>query len=105
MTSWMWRNRPKRWARLRGKMRRRARSHFPPSMASKESFEAIDGGKCDLALRRIFPRSLAQRFGRFLHIQDVIHNLESQTDVLAVLREGFYLRGLATRRNSAHANA
>ena len=29
MTFWTWRNRPKRWARRRAKMRRRARSRFP----------------------------------------------------------------------------
>ena len=34
MTFWMWRNRPKRWARPRARMRRRARSHSRPFTAS-----------------------------------------------------------------------
>ena len=49
--------------------------------------ESVDRGESDLLLLRVFARCFAERFGRFLHVQDVVHNLKSQADVLPVAGE------------------
>ena len=70
--------------------------HFP------RGFEAVDGGESDLALCGVFARSLAQGFGRFFYVEDVIHNLEGETDVFAVSRQGFNLSSRRYRPPRCH---
>ena len=54
--------------------------------------DAVDRRERDLVLLRVFARRLAQRFGGFLHVQDVVHDLKCQADVLAVAGERLVLR-------------
>src|ERR1035438_5755103 len=64
-------------------------------------FEAIDGWEGDLVLLGVFARGLAERFGGFLHIEDVVHDLKGQADVLAVAGERLVVRVAGARADGA----
>ena len=65
--------------------------------------QAIDGREGDLVLRRVLAGGFAERLGGFLDVEDVVHNLERQADVLAVAGERFILRGGGAGGMRAHA--
>src|SRR5207247_6808935 len=62
-------------------------------------------GERDLVLRRVLARGLTERLARFLNVQNVVHDLEGETDVLAVTGERLILRGGRARVDRAHAQA
>src|ERR1022692_4740463 len=68
-------------------------------------FEAIDGWEGDLVLLGVFARGLAERFGGFLHVEDVVHDLKGQADVLAVAGERLVVRVAGARADGAQAQA
>ena len=53
----------------------------------------------------IFARGLAERFARFLDVQNVVHDLKRQADVLAVARNGIELLFVGARVDRPHAHA
>ena len=67
--------------------------------------EAVNCREGDLALGGVFACRFAESFGRFLDVEDVVHDLKRQADVFAVIRERLYLRGVATGADSSHAYA
>src|SRR6185312_5442516 len=69
------------------------------------AIEAVDGGEGDFALGFILAGGFAEGFGRFLDVEDIVHNLKGEAGMLAVLRERVELRGVRTRGDAAHANA
>ena len=60
--------------------------------------QAVDRRERDLVLRRVLARGLAERFGGFLHVQNVVHDLKRQADVLAVAGERGVLLVAGARR-------
>jgi hypothetical protein len=51
------------------------------------SLQPVNRRKRDLVLGRILAGRLAQRRGGLLHVQNVVHNLKRQPDMLAVAGE------------------
>src|ERR1039458_3808125 len=64
-------------------------------------FEAIDGWEGDIVLLGVFARGLAERFGGYLPVEDVVHDLKGQADVLAVAGERLVVRVAGARADGA----
>ena len=59
--------------------------------------DAVDRGEGDLVLLSVFAGGLAERGGGFLHVQDVVHDLKGQADMLAVAGERLVMRVAGAR--------
>src|SRR6185437_10981508 len=81
----------------------RAGAFFARHLA--RAFEAIDGGESDFALGFVFAGGFAEGFGGLLDVEDVVHDLEGEAGVLAILGECFELRSVRACRDAAHADA
>src|ERR1039458_10052591 len=66
-------------------------------------FQTVDGGESDLVLRGVLAGGLAEGFGRFFDVEDVVTNLEGEADVLAVAGERGVLLIGGGSVNGAHA--
>ena len=56
--------------------------------------DAVYRRESDLVLLSVFAGGLAQRLGGLLDVEDVVHNLKSQADVLPIAGERFVLERL-----------
>src|SRR5450755_5176599 len=67
--------------------------------------DAMDGRESDLMPPGVFAGGLAQRFGRFFHVEDVVHYLKRQANVLAVAGECLIVRIARPRADRAQTKA
>src|ERR1017187_5713461 len=67
--------------------------------------QAVDRRKSNLVLLRVLAGGLAERLGRLFDVQDIVHNLEGQADVLAITGKRGILRFRRARIDGAEPQA
>ncbi len=67
--------------------------------------DAVDRGKGDLVLGGVLAGGLAQRLGRFLDVEQIVHDLEGESYVLAITGKRVELRFRGARVDGADADA
>ena len=74
-----------------------APARTPPPPCGAKSPGHRPPGKVIFCCCRVLARRLAERLGRLFHVQNVVHNLKRQPDVLAVAGERLVLRLVGAR--------